>query len=125
MKFVLLILALIPAGLQAQNLSLPVWVIDSLLYETKLSRQCSIALDSQTVAFEKQGLELIETGTALKLYQSKSSTLQDLLDNQKQQRETDGKQAELDKKVLKDKVKRRNKVILAEALGILVLILLI
>lgn len=125
MKPILLILALIPAGLQAQNLSLPVWVIDSLLFEAKLSRQCNELQKAQAEEIKTLGLELVATGTALKLSQGKSSTLESLLENSKESQKIEGRQFALDLNTEKKKVKKWRRVAVLQTLGIVVGLLIL
>lgn len=125
MKRLVIILTFIPILSQAQTMSLPVWVIDSLVYESFKSRGCDSLQRAQAFEIESLGKELIATGTALKLSESKYSTLFALLENQKESQEILTKQFQLDKSKLKLKIKRRNKLIIGETLAILGLILLL
>lgn len=107
----------------AQTASLPTWVIDSLIYETTKGRQCSVVMEAQQNEIEALGKELLHTGEALKLSQSESKTLTGLLSNSKEQGRVDKMQADLNKKVLKDKVKKRTILIIGETILIVILLL--
>lgn len=121
--FLLTILSLTASA--QKTTTLPNWLVDSLLFEAKYSRQCSVALDSTITALEKQGQELLSTDKALKLSQSEATTLQGLVDNAVKDKEADKKQFDIDKDKLKKKIKKRNLVIVGEGFCIFILILLI
>lgn len=109
---------------QAQTVLLPTWVADSLIYETKKGRQCANVIKAQANEIEKLGAELMHTNKALDLKQSETQTLESLLSNSKEQGRVDKMQADLDKSVLKKKVRRRNLLILGESVVIVLLLAL-
>lgn len=88
-------------------------------------RSCDSVSQAKTVELEKQGKELVATGTALKVSQSENKTLSGLLQNQKENSELLTQQYALDRKVLKRKLRKRNGVILIETIGLIGLILLL
>lgn len=112
-------------NVSAQATLLPNWVIDSLLYEAKLSRQCNQALVSLQAENKALGNELIHVGKALGLSQAESKALENLLQNSKQSKEIISMQYTQDRKELKRKIRKRNTVILGETLTLVVLILLL
>lgn len=71
----------------AQTVLLPTWVVDSLIYEAKLSRQCSQVMTAQQEEIKALGVELVHTNTALKLSQSETATLSSLVTNAKESNE--------------------------------------
>lgn len=109
----------------AQTVILPSWVVDSLIYESKLSRQCSNVVTAQQAEIQALGVELVHTNTALRLSESKSSTLSKLLENQKESQNILTKQFSLNISKEKRKTKRWRRVSILEGLGIIGLILLL
>lgn len=101
---------------------LPNWVADSLIYETFKGRACGIALQASQEEIIALGAELMHVNKALDLKQSETSTLESLLSNFKEQGRVDKMQADLDKSVLKKKVRKRNILILGESVVIVLLI---
>lgn len=124
MRLFIAIILLLPIYCQAQTI-LPNWLIDSMSYEVRLGRQCRIALDSQTVTLQRQGQELMETGTALKLSQGENKTLENLLQNQKDSNLLDRREFEVDLNHEKKKVKKWRRIAVGEALGIIGTLILI
>lgn len=123
--YTIILLIFLPLLTTGQNILLPVWVVDSLIYESKVSRQCNEVVKAQTIELEKQGLELIHTNTALKLSQSQNGALTSLIGNSEKERELDKRQYALDKSKMKQKIKKRNGLILIEGFAILGLLLLL
>lgn len=121
MRIVFLIL-LLPLMSTAQTINLPVWVVDSLLFETTKGRQCSVVMEAQQNEIEKLGAELMHVNKALELKQSETQTLESLLSNSKEQGRVDKMQHDLNEKVLKKKVRKRNLLILGESVVIVLLI---
>lgn len=95
-----------------------------MIFEVRKGRLCDSVAVAQAKEIEKQGLELIAIGTALKLSESKYSTLYALLENQKESKEILSMQFALDKSKLERKIKKRNKLIIGE-LGVILIILLL
>lgn len=106
----------------AQAVLLPAWVVDSLIFEATYSRQCNKVITSQKDELEKQGLELLHTSKALELSQSESKTLSSLVLNAKEGQRIEQRQFNLDKDVLKKKIRKRNLLILGESVVIVLLI---
>lgn len=110
---------------KAQTVLLPTWVADSLIYEAKLSRQCTQVVTAQQKEIESLGKELIATGTALKLSQSENKTMNNLLTNSKESKEILTKQFALDIKKEKRKTRKWKGIAVLEALGVIGLVLLL
>lgn len=108
---------------KAQTVLLPTWVADSLIYEAKLSRQCSQVLTAQQEEIKALSIELVHTGTALKLSQSESSTLSNLVTNAKESNQILSKQFALDISKEKRKVKRWRRIGIIQAVVIIAIIL--
>lgn len=132
LAFVLIILIVLLACLlggyldsKAQTVTLPAWVADSLIFETKLSRQCSQVMTAQTEEIKALGLELVANNKALQLSQSQSRTLEGLLTNSKENNQILTKQFALDLRREKRKSRKRGAVILGETIAIIGLILLL
>lgn len=127
MRSVLLFGSLIVWSLSvdAQTASVPTVILDSLIFEVKLGRQCSEVIKAQSVELEKQGLELVATGKALELSQSSNSTLSALLANARDYSGILTQQFTLDKNKLKAKIKRLWFWVVSEGVVIIVIVLLI
>lgn len=108
----------------AQTVTLPTWLIDSMSYEVKRGRQCELVIKSQADELQKQGQELAHVNTALKLSQSESSTLSNLLENSKKGNEILSSQFALDISKEKRKTKRWRKVAVIETVGLVGLLIL-
>lgn len=123
-RTILYALIFIPLLASGQNTYVPNWLLDSAIFEIKQGRQCSNVVTAQQNEIEKLGLELLATGTALRLSQKESINLDSLLTNSSEQRKVDRRQYELDKSEMKKKIKRRNKLIIGQ-LGVILIILLL
>lgn len=107
MRTVLLGLFICVSGwCMAQTVLLPTWVVDSLIYEAKLSRQCSQVLTAQQEEIKALCVELVHTNTALKLSQSETATLSSLVTNAKESNEILTMQFQKDLSKQKRKTKR-------------------
>lgn len=109
---------------QAQTV-LPNVILDSMIFEVRQGRKCTEVMKAQADELKKQGAELLETSDALRFSLNESKTLTSLLNNQKEERRLDGEENKIREKSLKEKIKRRNKLIVGEGLIILCLILLL
>lgn len=118
-------LILISTTCKAQTVTLPTWVADSLIYEAKLSRQCSQVVIAQQEEIKALSIELVHTGAALKLSQSESSTLSNLVNNVKESNQILTQQFALDISKEKRKVKKWRGIAIIETLGIVGLLLLL
>lgn len=107
----------------AQTASVPTVILDSLIYETKLGRQCNQVMQAQQEEIQALGKENVHLGTALKLSQSESSTLSNLLTNAKKGNEILASQFALDISKEKRKTKRWRRIGFIEAVVILGIIL--
>lgn len=121
MKYFILFL-FTPMLISAQTVLLPAWVADSLIYEVYKGRACDNVMKAQAVELEKQGKELLHTSKALELSQSESKTLSSLVLNAKEGQRIEQRQFNLDKDLLKKKIRKRNFLILGESVVIVLLI---
>lgn len=113
-----------PVIAKSQSFTLPTSILDSMLWEVERGRSCDSLRLAQAKLINSQGKQLLSTEKELKLSQAKSVLQDSLLANEQNQRKLDQRQSDLDKKVLKGKVKRRNKFIAIESIGIILLLLL-
>lgn len=127
LAFVLIVLiisiAIIIAGVidsKAQTVTLPTWVADSLIYEAKLSRQCSQVMTAQQEEIKALGAELVHTNTALKLSQSENKTLSGLVENAKESNVILTDQFNKDLKDERKKVKKWRRVAVIETVAVIV-----
>lgn len=105
--------------------ALPNWLIDSAIYEIQKGRQCTQVMQAQQNEIEKLGAELMHTGEALKLSESKSQTLESLVLNAKEGQRIESMQHELIVDGLKSKIKRLWVWVVGEGGVILLMILLL
>lgn len=110
---------------QAQTVLLPSWVADSLIYETKLSRQCSEVMKAQASEIESLGRELVANGKALQLSQSSNETLSALVENAKENNQLLTRQFSKDLREEKRKTRKWRTVSLLECIGLIGLLLLL
>lgn len=109
---------------EAQTVTLPTWVADSLIYEVKLSRQCTQVTAAQALEIESLNKELNATSKALALSQSSNETISALLGNARDYSGILTQQFTLDKNKLKAKIKRLWFWLISEGVVIGLLILL-
>lgn len=109
----------------AQTASVPTVILDSLIFETKLSRQCSLALEAIQAENKALGEELLHTGTALELSQRSNETLSALLRNSRESQEIQGLQFQKDLTLEKRKTKRWRKVAVFETVAVIVGIIIL
>lgn len=107
----------------AQTASVPTVILDSLIFEVKLGRQCSEVIKAQAVEIEKQGKELVATGKALELSQSSNSTLSSLLNNSREANVVQAMQFQKDISQERKKTKRWRRIGIIQAAVILTIIL--
>lgn len=117
----LIIFLLSPFLTQGQTVTLPTWLVDSLIFEAAYSRQCTQVITAQKDELEKQGVELLHTSKALELSQSESKTLSSLVLNAKEGQRIEQRQFNLDKDVLKRKIRKRNILIVGQTALIIIL----
>ncbi|HEU5289473.1 MAG TPA: hypothetical protein VFU05_02445 [Cyclobacteriaceae bacterium] len=108
---------------QAQTVTLPSWVADSLIFETFKGRQCSLVVEAQADEINKLGMELLANGKALELSGNQIKTLEALVKNLLEGQAIERKESLMDKQELKKKVKKRNLVIIAQGVLLIVLVL--
>lgn len=118
-----IILVLISFTATAQTVTMPTWLVDSMIFEVSKGRQCSVVLQAQQVELEKQGLELVATGKALELSQKQTEIVSGLLENSKQSQEILTQQFNQDRKALRKKVRIRNLIIGGQLVLILIILL--
>lgn len=121
----LIIFLLSPFLTQGQTVTLPTWLVDSLIFEATYSRQCTQVITAQKDELEKQGVELLHTSKALELSQSESKTLSSLVLNAKEGQRIESMQHELIVDGLKSKIKRLWVWVVGEGGVILLMILLL
>lgn len=105
---------------QAQTVLLPSWVADSLIYETKLSRQCNEVMKAQASEIESLGRELVANGKALELSQSSNETLSALLNNSKDANSIQALQFQKDLNTEKKKTRRWRRVAVIETVAVVI-----
>lgn len=110
---------------QTSSTTLPNWVIDSLLYEAKYSRQCDTVRVSLLAEIEALNKELNATGKALVLSQSSNETLSALINNSRDANTILGMQFQKDLNSEKKKTRRWRKVAVIETVGLIGLLILL
>lgn len=110
---------------KAQTVTLPTWVADSLIFEAKLSRQCSQVVQAQAEEIRALGVELSHTNKALILSYEYSNTLSHLIENAKESNQILTQQFALNLKTEKRKTKRWRKVAILETLGFVGLLIIV
>ena len=125
MRAVLIGLCFVWSTGAAQTASVPTVILDSLIYETKLGRQCGIALEASQAENKALGEELLHTGTALELSQRSNETLSSLLRNSRDAQEIQGLQFQKDLNSERRKTKRWRKVAVLETVAVIVGLLIL
>lgn len=125
MRAVIFLVLFIGWGDMAAQTVLPNVIVDSMIFEVKRGRQCSLALEASQEEIKALGNELLHTGTALKLSQSESSTLNDLLDNAKEGNEIQAMQFQKDLQTEKQKVKWWRRIGIIQGVGLIGILILI
>lgn len=118
------LLLFVPLLTTAQTINLPVWVIDSAMFEIRKGRQCESVVKAQANEIEKQGKELLAKDVVIELQKDESKTLIGLVGVEKEDRIIDAKEHKNEKQKLQRKVRKRNGIILVETIAIVVLLLL-
>lgn len=67
MRYLIYSLLFITSNLSAQTFSIPVATFDTMVFEIFKGRACSKVSEAQAKEIEIQGVELLQTNTALKL----------------------------------------------------------
>lgn len=91
-------------------------------FEVRKGRSCDSLQVLNERLIESQGVQLMNYDKALKLSESKSSTLEGLVLNAKEGQRIEQRQFNLDKDVLKRKVRKRNILIVGQSVVILLLV---
>ena len=97
---------------QSPSFTLPTSVLDSMVWEVRKGRQCDTALNFALQTIEQKNALIAGQGKLIDLRAKEVATLQELDRNSGLQRDNLEKTFNLDKSILKTKIKKKNRTIL-------------
>lgn len=123
MRYLITILTLIPLLGNSQTVTLPAWVVDSLIFEAHAYRACDSLQVAQQVELTTLGSELLQTRSALNMQQRQNETCENLVKNSRKETASVKQESKENDRRLKKRIVTLGKVSVLELAIIIILIL--